>query len=203
MVGRIRRVQRLQPRAAQLADALSDRRRTAYAETLLQRSPNVLDPFFWRDALAAMPDHAARLIQFAHDWWNFAWDKGGRVRMASAGLTLAALLVFAIGLVRWWRRIALISRVGTCYSKALAALLVFLRRATATPLGVAVVLTLLDQFELVPPDYRRLLLSLVIGTGAAALARAAATSVLAPDDAARRLVGFDDATSQWLFSHLA
>jgi potassium efflux system protein len=110
--------------------------------------------------------------------------------------------VFAIGLVRWWRRVALISRVATRYGKALAALLVFLRRAITTPLGVAVVLMLLDQFELVPPDYRRLLLSLVIGTGVAALARAAATSVLAPDDPARRLVGFDDATSQWLFGHL-
>jgi small-conductance mechanosensitive channel len=42
----------------------------------------------------------------------------------------------------------------------------------------------------------------VIGTGAAALARAAATSVLAPDDPARRLVSFDVATSQWVFSHL-
>src|SRR5438309_8659113 len=101
----IKQVQLLQTRAAQLADALADRRRPAYAETLLQRSPNVLDPFFWRDVLAAMPDHAAHLVQFARDWWNFAWDKGGRARMASAGLTLAALLVFAIGLVRWWRRI--------------------------------------------------------------------------------------------------
>jgi small-conductance mechanosensitive channel len=198
----IKQVQLLQTRAAQLVEALSDRRRAAYAETLFQRSPNVLDPFFWRDVLAAMPDHAARLVQFARDWWNFAWDKGGRVRLASAGLTIGALLVFAIGLVRWWRRIALISRVGARYGKALAALLVFLRRAATTPLGVAVVLTLLDQFELVPPDYRRILLSLVIGTGAAALARAAATSVLAPDDPARRLVGFDDATSQWLFGHL-
>jgi potassium-dependent mechanosensitive channel len=198
----IKQVQLLQTRAAQLTDALSDRRRTAYAETLFQRSPNVLDPFFWRDVLAAMPDHAARLVQFARDWWSFAWEKGGRARLASAGLTLAALFGFAVGLVRWWRRIALISRVGTRYGKALAALLVFLRRTTTTPLGVAAVLMLLDQFELVPPDYRRLLLSLVIGIGAAALARAAATSVLAPDDPARRLVGFDDATSQWLFAHL-
>ena len=60
----IKQVQLLQTRATQLSDGLSDRRRTAYAETLFQRSPNVLDPFFWRDVLAAMPDHAARLVQF-------------------------------------------------------------------------------------------------------------------------------------------
>jgi potassium efflux system protein len=185
----IKQVQLLQTRAAQLSDALSDRRRTAYAETLFQRSPNVLDPFFWRDVLAAMPDHAARLVQFARDWWSFAWDRGGSARMASAGLTIAALLVFAIGLVRWWRRIALISRVGTRYGKALAALLVFLRRTITTPLGVAVVLMLLDQFELVPPDDRRLLLSLVIGSAAATLARAAATSAVSSTSTMRRRNG--------------
>ncbi len=36
----------------------------------------------------------------------------------------------------------------------------------------------------------------------AALARAAAASVLAPDAPSRRLVSFDDATSQWLWAHL-
>ena len=38
---------------------------------------------------------------------------------------------------------------------ALASLAVFLRRALPTPLAVFVVLELLDQFELVPPDYER------------------------------------------------
>src|SRR5437660_569604 len=41
-----------------------------------------------------------------------------------------------------------------------------------------------------------------IGVAMASLARAAATSVLAPDDAGRRLVSFDDASAKWLFAHL-
>jgi small-conductance mechanosensitive channel len=43
---------------------------------------------------------------------------------------------------------------------------------------------------------------LIFGTAIAALARRPRTSVLAPDDPARRLVGYDDATAQWLSSHL-
>ena len=199
----IKQVQLLQTRADQLSAALSERRRTAYAETLFQRSPNVLDPFFWRDAVAAVPDEAGRIARLAQDWWTFARDKGGYVRMASAGLALAGMLVFAFGLVRWWRRIALVGRVGTRYGKALAALLVFIRGTLAAPLAVGAVLVLIDQFELAPTDYRRIAISLVIGVGIAALARAAGMSVLAPDEPPRRLVSFDDAVAQWLFWHLA
>ena len=198
----IKQVQLLQTRADQLANALSDRRRSAYAETLFRRSPNVLDPYFWRDVVAAAPDYGGRIARFAQDWAAYAREKGGSVRMASAGLALAGLIVLAFGLVRWWRRISVVSRVGGRYGKALAALVVFVRRALAMPLAVFVVLELLDQFDLIPPDAARLTTNLIIGTAIAALARAAATSVLAPDDPARRLVNFDDATAQWLFSHL-
>src|SRR6266550_4581376 len=45
----IRQVQLLQSRAEQLTAMLSERRRSAYAETLFRHSPNVLDPYFWRD----------------------------------------------------------------------------------------------------------------------------------------------------------
>ena len=47
----------------QLAATLTDRRRSAYAETLFRRSPNVLDPYFWRDVVVALPDYGERLVQ--------------------------------------------------------------------------------------------------------------------------------------------
>ena len=97
---------------------------------------------------------------------------------------------------------AFVTRVGARYGKALAALLVFLRRGFSMPLAVLVILALLHEFDLVPPEFTRLTTSLVIGVAIAALARAAATSVLAPDDPGRRLVSFDDATTRWLFAHL-
>ena len=85
---------------------------------------------------------------------------------------------------------------------ALASLAVFLRRALTAPIVVFVVLQLLDQFQLIPDGYERLVSGLIFGTAMAALARAAATSVLAPDDARRRQVKFDDTSAQWLSTHL-
>ena len=64
---------------------------------MFRRSPNVLDPYFWRDVVAALPDEGERLVKFAQDWIAYARDKGGPARMASAALALAGLLVFAIG----------------------------------------------------------------------------------------------------------
>src|SRR5436309_7480767 len=53
----LKQVQLLQTRAEQASSLLTERRRSAYAETLLRRSPSVLDPLFWRDVVAAAPDH--------------------------------------------------------------------------------------------------------------------------------------------------
>jgi small-conductance mechanosensitive channel len=198
----IKQVQVLQTRTDQLASVLSERRRAVYSETLFQRSANVLDPYFWVGVVSALPDEAERLIRFAGDAASYAREKGGSARMASAGLALAGLLVFLIGFARWWRRIALIGRVGTRYGKALAALLVFVRLALALPLTLLVVSVLLDQFELASPDHLRALTGLIFGVAVAALARAAAFSVLASDDPQRRLLARDDATAQWLASHL-
>ena len=197
-----RLVQSLQARATQLAAALSDQRLAAYAETMFRRSPNVLDPYFWRDVAVALPDEGERIVTFARDWIAYARDQGGGARLASAGVALAGLLAFAIGLIRWWRKRSFIARIGARYGMALASLAVFLRRALTAPLAVFVVLELLDQFQLVPPDDERFVAGLIFGTAIAALARAAATSVLAPDDPGRRLVNYDDAAAQWLSSHL-
>jgi len=55
--------------------------------------------------------------------------------MASALLALAGLLVVVLVLTRWWRRTAFVARVGVRHGKALAALLVFVRRALSMPLA--------------------------------------------------------------------
>jgi small-conductance mechanosensitive channel len=198
----IKQMQLLQARATQLTATLADRRRAAYAETMFRKSPNVLDPYFWRDAAKALPDYGERLTTFAQDWIDYAREQGGPGRVASAAITLAGLLIFAIGFIRWWRRRAFIARIGDRYGLALASLAVFLRRALTAPIVVFVVLQLLDAFELIPGDSGRLASGLIFGTAMAALARAAATSVLAPDDPRRRQVTFDDVSAQWLSAHL-
>ena len=198
----VKQVQLLQARATQLSATLTDRRRTAYAETMFRKSPNVLDPYFWRDVAMALPEYGERLARFVQDWIVYAREQGGAARITSAVIALAGLLVFAIGFIRWWRRQAFIARIGDRYGMALASLAVFLRRALTAPIVVFLVLQLLDQFQLIPDDYERLVSGLIFGTAMAALARAAATSVLAPDDPRRRQVKFDDVSAQWLSAHL-
>ena len=159
----VKQVQLLQARATQLAATLTDRRRTAYAETMFRKSPNVLDPYFWRDVAMALPDYGERLAKFAQDWIDYARVQGGPARITSAAIALAGLLIFAIGFIRWWRRQAFIARIGDRYGMALASLAVFLRRALTAPIAVFLVLQLLDQFELIPDDYERLISGLIFG----------------------------------------
>jgi potassium efflux system protein len=199
----IKQVQLLQTRAEQLSSALGERRRSAYAETMFRRSPNVLDPYFWRDVAAAAPGYIGRVTQLGRDGITHAREKGGPARMAFAAFAIAGLAVFAFGLMRWWRRVDPVHRVEVRYGKGLAALLVFARGALAVSLATFLVLLVLDQFEILPPSYDRIIRNLIVGVAIAALARAAANSVLAPDAPSRRLVSFDDATSQWLSSHLS
>ena len=161
----VKQVQLLQARATQLAATLTDRRRAAYAETMFRKSPNVLDPYFWRDVAMALPDYGERLAKFAQDWIGYARDQGGPARITSAAIALAGLLIFAIGFIRWWRRQAFIARIGDRYGMALASLAVFLRRALTAPIAVFVVLQLLDQFQLIPDDYERLISGLIFGDG--------------------------------------
>jgi small-conductance mechanosensitive channel len=198
----VKQVQVLQTAADQLTATLGDRRRTIYAERLLQRSPNVLDPFFWTAVVGAVPDEAGRLVGLARDAWTYAVEKGGVTRMAFAGLALLGLAIAGFGLARWWRRIALVSRVETRFGKAIAAFLVFARAFVVVPAAVMAALELLDQFDLILPQGDRIASALVLGVTIAALARAAGLSVLAPDEPRRRLVDYDDGTAIWLYRHL-
>src|SRR5205085_4047874 len=123
-----------------------------YAERLLQRSPNVLDPFFWTAVAGAVPDEAGRLVALARDGWTFAVDKGGTTRVAFAGLALLGFAVAGFILARWWRRIALVSRIETRFGKAIAGFLVFARAFVVVPASVMLVLELLGQFDLILPE---------------------------------------------------
>ena len=87
----IKQVQLLQARATQLTATLTDRRRAAYAETMFRKSPNVLDPYFWRDVAMALPDYGERLAKLARDWIAYARDQGGPARITSAAVALAGL----------------------------------------------------------------------------------------------------------------
>ena len=172
----IKQVQLLQTRAEQLANA-------AVGPAPLGLCGDAVPPFAERARsllLARRRRGGARLrgaasSEFGRDGIAYARDKGGSARMASAGLALAGLAPSHSGWSAGGAGSIPVTRVGARYGNALAALLVFARSALTTPLAVFVVLELLDQFELIPPTYDRLIRNLIVGVAIAALARAAAT----------------------------
>ncbi len=198
----LKQVQLLQTRAEQLTTALSDKRRAAYAETMFRRSPSVLDPYFWYEVILALPEEGARLLRFVQELDTNARTQAGLARITSAAVTLSGLCIFAIGFIRWWRRHAFIAKIGARYGTAIASLAVFLRRTLTAPIALFVVFELLDQFKLIPDAYERFEEGLIFGVAMAALARGAATSVLAPDDPARRQIMFGDISAKWHAHHL-
>jgi small-conductance mechanosensitive channel len=198
----VKTAQVLQTRGDQLAATLADRRRAAYAERLLQRSPNVLDPFFWSTVVGALPDEAGRLVSFGRDGLTHAIEQGGAARMAFAAAALLGILMAVFGLGRWWRRIALVAQAETRFGKAIAAFLLFARAFVVAPATVMLALELLAQFDLLDLEGASIASGLVLAVTVAALARAAGLSVLAPGEPHRRLVSFDDATAVWLYRHL-
>jgi len=198
----VKQVQLLQTRADQLATTLAERQRAAYAERLLKRTPNVLDPFFWVEVVGALPDEARRAVTFVRDAKAYALEKGGTTRLLFVALALVGIAVAAFGLNRWWRRIALVGRAESRFGKAIASFLVFARAFFVMPAITMVVLELLDQFDLFAPDNDRIARALVFGVAVAALARAAGLAVLAPQEPARRLIDVDDLVAAWLYGHL-
>jgi small-conductance mechanosensitive channel len=198
----VKQVQLLQARADRLATTLSERRRATYAERLFRRTPNVLDPFFWRDAALAVPDEAGRIVAFVQSWTAFVQQHGGPARLVSVALVLIGLAVVVAVLLRWWRRAAPIERVEARFGKAIAALLVFARHAAPGPAVAALILLLFDQFDLMTPEVERFGGAVVTAVWTAVFARAAGMSVLSPAAPQRRLLGFDDSTAAWLERHL-
>ncbi len=136
---------------------------------MFRRSPNVLDPNFWHEVAVALPDEAERIVKLFSDWIAYARDKGGTARIAFAALAFAGLAVFTVGLVRWWRRRAFIARIGRATAWRSRRLRCSCAARLAAPIAVFLVLELLDQFQLVPPGYERLVAGLIFGTAMAAL----------------------------------
>ncbi|MBV9261993.1 MAG: DUF3772 domain-containing protein, partial [Pseudolabrys sp.] len=81
----------LASRAEQASADLLDRRRSAYAQEMLEQSSSALSPFFWIDAAGALSDEVSALGLVLRTWWSLV-AAGGLLKLASAaflGLLLA------------------------------------------------------------------------------------------------------------------
>jgi small-conductance mechanosensitive channel len=191
-------------RADQLADQITERRRSAYASQLFAQTPSVLSPAIWAEAGRAVVGELAGAVDLLRAWWDLLRDPASRLRVLWAVLALIVLAGAIAALWRWWqRRIAATPDAATRFGKALGSLGVLLRAAITAPLITFAVIEVLESFSLLPDRLIEIAYGLGIAVAIASLGRALALAVLAPDAPGRRLVAIEDALAQSLTRHFA
>jgi potassium-dependent mechanosensitive channel len=191
----LRQARLLATRADQLADRITERRRTNFTQRLFRRTPSAFQLSFWK-GVADGAQREVRSVGYLIDgWWGYAFQTGGLSGLVLAAATLAALALSALMFIRWWRRRGFMPRSTTRFGKALAALISLSQVALTAPLCAAAVLLVFDAFGLIPPRIWDLGKSLVMATAYASFGHGVAAGLLAPGEPHRRLIGIDDTTA--------
>src|SRR6185436_14810161 len=115
------------------------------------RSASLLDPFFWVQAVSAVPDEVRGIGVLARSWWGFAQETAGWSRIAAGFATILAIVVGAGFAGQWLRRRqpAAVPGAGR-FAKAVAGLRVLAQTSLAVPLVAAAIVVALDAFGLMP-----------------------------------------------------
>ena len=193
----------LAARADELAEQITERRRSLYARQLFEQSSSVLSPWIWLDAGKAFAEELGALGELIKSAWQSLRDGDALLRGVLAALSLAVLGVALVLLWRWWqRRVAAPVSAPTRFAKVLASIGVLLRVAVTGPLAALAVIEVLEIFQLLPDRWVEIAYGLGIAVAVAAFGRAIAAAVFAPDASWRRLVTLDDGAAQAFASHL-
>lgn len=102
--GIIQQAKLINVRAQQTIDAISDRRRTIFNVSVLQRSASLVSPAFWITAATAVPLAAGHLIDLLSNWVRVLVSQPLR---AASGFVIAAIVLLGFFLSpgrRWWSR---------------------------------------------------------------------------------------------------
>ncbi|NJL07113.1 MAG: DUF3772 domain-containing protein [Methylacidiphilales bacterium] len=180
-------------RIDQIADRITERRRALFAAEVLSRSGGILNPGFWTQAIAAVPDEMRGIANLATDWRTFVEARGGRSALVQPALVLAAAVIGFLA-VRWWKRKQStpdLALDAPRLAHALSAWRVLLAGAVPLIVAAAALLWLLQWHDLLPPRLVDFGQSVLVAVTVMALARSTSEAVLAPDRQARRLFDFD------------
>src|SRR5262245_49398264 len=199
----LKQVRLMSLRADQLAERVTDRRRTIFAQRLFARTTSVFDVSFWRDVIDAAPREARSVSYLAQSWANYAYENGGSIGIAAAAATLIALAVAGMMFVRWWpRREPVRGRGDAGFAKALAALVPLAQVTLTAPLATLAVLLVFDTYGLVAPRLWEIGTGLVFAVGMASFGHGVAAALFAPHEPQRRLLPIDDESARRLAAHL-
>lgn len=190
-------------RADDLIERIVERRRSLFTRELFSRTASALDPAFWMQTAAALPQELRSFGLLLRSWWSYAGDSSGAGGIAAAALSFVMLGGAAAMLGRWLRRrIVFPALTGTRFANSFLALIALARAALTMPALVVAVVLILDGFGLVPARIMEIGLGLIVATAVASFGRGVALALFAPDEPQRRLLAMHEQTASLIARHM-
>ncbi len=190
-------------RVDQLSEGISRRRRALLTGQLFARSAGLLDPVFWREAVAAVPIEADAIGDLARSSW---WAARGKIGMTGLVAAAAVVIGFAAAVIlatRAWRRRLRARPTETRFARAAASATLLATITLVVPAVVIVAILVLQGLGIVSGPLESLGYGIATAVAVARFARGAGYALFAPDDPSRRLVGWQDGEARLFTGHLA
>ncbi|MCB1508227.1 MAG: mechanosensitive ion channel family protein [Hyphomicrobiaceae bacterium] len=92
--GQLRPLRALRTRAEQVIQQVSERRRTAFADQMLQKSRSPLNPDLWIEVGLAVPALLSSALLLFTDWWGLVTSRAGPLVAGLCLIGLSGLIAF-------------------------------------------------------------------------------------------------------------
>ena len=202
--GIIQQAKLINVRAQQTIEAISDRRRAMFNDSVLQRSASLLNPTFWITAANAVPVAASHLTDLLSKWGRVLASQPLR---AASGFAIAAVVVLGFFLSpgrRWWsrwtKRDPEIASPSPLRKTGSAAVIV-LADTALTAVALLVLYQALMMLGVLPDDVSPIVRALFIGITFGFFFVRLTIAVLAPGRPTWRLIEMDNAAADGLISY--
>jgi len=186
-------------RAQQTIDAVTERRRTLFADSILRRTDSLINPSFWATVATAAPKATAQLIGLLSDWVQTVISQPVRAAICLAIAVAMLLGYFASPWRRWQARWTTRSPDVTEPSqqcRAGAAMTIVLTGAAIPAVALLVLYQAMSGLGLLPAEIAPIIRSLFFGTAFALFFVSLTTANLAPGRPAWHLINIDDGAAQ-------
>jgi potassium efflux system protein len=185
-------------RAQQSLDMISDRRRTIFADSVLQRSASLINPSFWMAVAAAVPPATGRLIDLVSDWGNLLSSQPLRAALGFAVIGLVLLGFFLSPWRRWqsrWTSRDPAIANPSVLRKTSAAAAIVLDGAAIPGIAFFLLYQAIVALGILPDRMSSVVEALFFAITFAFFFVRLTNAVLAPDRPSWRLIGLDDAAA--------
>ncbi|MGN6410371.1 MAG: DUF3772 domain-containing protein [Nitrobacter sp.] len=201
--GIIQQAKLINVRAQQTIEAISDRRRAMFNDSVLQRSASMVNPTFWITVATAVPVAAGYLTDLLTKWGQVLASQPLR---AASGFAIAALVVLGFFLSpgrRWWsrwtKRDPEIANPSPLRKTGSAAVIV-LADTALTGVSLLVLYQALMMLGVLPDDVSPIVRALFIGITFGFFFVRLTIAVLAPGRPTWRLIEMHNAAADGLIS---